>query len=47
MLDAQAFRAIRVIVDIGMHLQLEIPEDNPWRFRPGETLDPGSRAWSS
>ena len=36
MLDAQAFRAIRVIVDIGLHLQLEIPRDNPWRFRPGE-----------
>jgi len=36
MLDAQAFRAIRVIVDIGLHLQLEIPKDNPWRFRPGE-----------
>jgi uncharacterized protein (DUF885 family) len=36
MLDAQAFRAIRVIVDIGLHLQLQIPRDNPWRFRPGE-----------
>jgi uncharacterized protein (DUF885 family) len=39
MLDAQAFRAARVIVDIGMHLQLEIPRDNPFGFRPGETWD--------
>lgn len=29
MLDAQALRATRVIVDIGMHLELEIPRDNP------------------
>ena len=35
MLDAQAFRAIRVIIDIGMHLQLKIPPDNPCGFRPG------------
>lgn len=40
MLDAQAFRAVRVIIDIGMHLQLEIPADNPWRFRPGERWTP-------
>ncbi len=39
MLDAQAFRAARVIVDIGMHLQLEIPTDNPVGFHPGETWD--------
>jgi uncharacterized protein (DUF885 family) len=39
MLDAQSFRAARVIVDIGMHLQLEIPRDNPFGFRPGETWD--------
>jgi uncharacterized protein (DUF885 family) len=39
MLDAQAFRAARVVVDIGMHLQLEIPRDNPFGFRPGETWD--------
>jgi uncharacterized protein (DUF885 family) len=39
MLDAQAFRAARVVVDIGMHLQLEIPADNPFGFRPGETWD--------
>lgn len=40
MLDAQAFRAIRVVIDIGMHLQLEIPTINPWRFRPGERWTP-------
>jgi len=37
MLDAQGFRAARVIVDIGMHLELEIPRDNPFGWRPGET----------
>ncbi|MGE5829580.1 MAG: DUF885 domain-containing protein [Micromonosporaceae bacterium] len=36
MLDSQGFRALRVIVDIGMHLELEIPRDNPAGFRPGE-----------
>jgi uncharacterized protein (DUF885 family) len=40
MLDAQAFRAIRVIIDIGMHLQLQIPDPNPWSFRPGERWTP-------
>lgn len=40
MLDAQAFRAARVIVDIGMHLELEIPADNPFGFRPGERWTP-------
>jgi uncharacterized protein (DUF885 family) len=39
MLDAQRFRAARVVVDIGMHLQREIPRDNPVGFRPGETWD--------
>jgi uncharacterized protein (DUF885 family) len=29
-----------VIVDIGMHLELEIPVDNPFRFRPGERWTP-------
>jgi uncharacterized protein (DUF885 family) len=33
-LDAQMMRANRVIVDIGMHLELEIPADSP--FHPGE-----------
>jgi uncharacterized protein (DUF885 family) len=40
MLDAQAFRSIRVIIDIGMHLQLQIPKINPWHFRPGECWTP-------
>jgi uncharacterized protein (DUF885 family) len=40
MLDGQAFRAARVIVDIGMHLELEIPKDNPFDFHPGETWTP-------
>ena len=40
MLDAQSFRAARVIVDIGMHLELEIPRDNPFGFHPGETWNP-------
>jgi uncharacterized protein (DUF885 family) len=40
MLDAQAFRAARVIVDIGMHLELTIPEDNPFGFHPGERWTP-------
>ena len=39
MLDGQAIRAARVIVDIGAHLQLAIP-DNPWGWRVGETWDP-------
>ncbi|MDX6292979.1 MAG: hypothetical protein QOH50_2054 [Kribbellaceae bacterium] len=37
MLDAQAFRSARVIIDIGMHLELKIPADNPFGFHPGET----------
>jgi uncharacterized protein (DUF885 family) len=37
MLDAQAFRSARVIIDIGMHLELTIPADNPFGFHPGET----------
>lgn len=40
MLAAQAMRAVRVIVDIGMHLELEIPRDNPFGFHPGETWTP-------
>ncbi len=40
MLDSQAFRAARVIVDIGMHCELEIPKDNPFGFHPGETWTP-------
>jgi uncharacterized protein (DUF885 family) len=40
MLDAQGFRAARVIVDIGMHLELEIPVGNPFDFHPGERWTP-------
>ncbi|GAB3234359.1 DUF885 domain-containing protein [Glycomyces halotolerans] len=39
MLDGQAFRAARVIVDIGLHCEFTIPEDNPFGWRPGETWD--------
>ncbi|MFD7136600.1 DUF885 domain-containing protein [Streptomyces sp. NPDC059894] len=37
-LDAQMMRAVRVIVDIGMHLELEIPADSP--FHPGDRWTP-------
>ncbi|MEU5979242.1 DUF885 domain-containing protein [Streptomyces sp. NPDC047315] len=37
-LDAQMMRACRVIIDIGMHLELEIPADAP--FHPGERWTP-------
>jgi uncharacterized protein (DUF885 family) len=40
MLDGQAFRAARVVVDIGMHLELEVPRDNPFGFHPGERWTP-------
>lgn len=40
MLDGQGFRAARVIVDIGMHLELEIPADNPFGFHPSERWTP-------
>ncbi len=40
MLDGQALRAARVVVDIGMHLELEIPKDNPFGFHPGEKFTP-------
>ncbi len=38
MLTAQAMRAVRVVVDIGMHLELTIPEDEP--YHPGERWTP-------
>ncbi|HEX3784708.1 MAG TPA: DUF885 domain-containing protein [Pseudonocardiaceae bacterium] len=38
MLDAHLFRAARVIVDIGMHLELEIPAGTG--FHPGERWTP-------
>ena len=34
-LDGQRMRAVRVVVDLGMHLSLRIPTSAP--FRPGET----------
>ncbi|MFJ5305035.1 DUF885 domain-containing protein [Streptomyces sp. NPDC088350] len=37
-LDGQMMRATRIIVDIGMHLELEIPADAP--FHPGERWTP-------
>jgi uncharacterized protein (DUF885 family) len=37
-LDAQIMRAIRVVIDIGMHLELRIPDDSP--LTPGETWTP-------
>ena len=40
MLDGQAMRAARVILDIGMHLELPIPPDNPFGFAPGERWNP-------
>lgn len=38
MLRAQAMRAVRVVVDIGMHLELAIPDDAD--YHPGETWTP-------
>jgi uncharacterized protein (DUF885 family) len=38
MLRAQAMRAVRVVVDIGMHLELSIPRHE--RYHPGETWTP-------
>ena len=38
MLRAQAMRAVRVVVDIGMHLELTIPATE--RYHPGETWTP-------
>ncbi|MBB5937141.1 DUF885 domain-containing protein [Streptomyces zagrosensis] len=37
-LDAQMMRSLRVIVDIGMHVELEIPDHSP--FHPGERWTP-------
>ena len=38
MLRAQAMRAARVVLDIGLHLELAIPDDE--RYEPGETWTP-------
>ncbi|MCA1781077.1 MAG: DUF885 domain-containing protein [Intrasporangiaceae bacterium] len=37
-LDAQMMRAIRVVIDLGMHLELTIPDDSP--LAPGEVWTP-------
>ena len=37
-LDAQALRSVRIIIDIGMHLQLKIPHTS--EFHPGATWSP-------
>ncbi|ROR72199.1 DUF885 domain-containing protein [Bogoriella caseilytica] len=37
-LDAQMMRAVRVVIDIGMHLQFEIPDDSP--LAPGQQWTP-------
>jgi uncharacterized protein (DUF885 family) len=37
-LDAQQMRAVRVVIDIGMHLQLRVPADSA--LHPGETWTP-------
>lgn len=37
MLSAQAMRCVRVIIDIGMHLELPIPASEA--FHPGKTWD--------
>ena len=42
MLDAQLLRAARVVVDLGVHLQLRIPADSAWHR--GELWDAGL-AW--
>jgi uncharacterized protein (DUF885 family) len=38
MLDGQRVRAARVVVDIGMHLELEVPQGTGWRER--QRFDP-------
>jgi uncharacterized protein (DUF885 family) len=37
-LDAQMMRAVRVVIDIGMHLRLPVPDGSS--FHPGETWTP-------
>ncbi len=37
-LDAQQMRAVRVVIDIGMHLQLQVPADSP--LHAGKTWTP-------
>lgn len=40
MLDGQRLRAVRVVIDLGMHLELTIPRGNPFGFHPGERWTP-------
>ena len=47
MLDGQALRAVRVIIDIGMHLGLADPGRQPVRLPPGRDTGRPSSAWSS
>jgi uncharacterized protein (DUF885 family) len=42
MLDGQLLRAARVVVDLGVHLELTVPADSAWR--PGETWN-AELAW--
>jgi len=42
LLDSQLLRAVRVVVDLGVHLSLRVPGDSRWR--PGETWD-ATAAW--
>jgi uncharacterized protein (DUF885 family) len=42
MLDGQLLRAARVVVDIGVHLEMRVPADSPWH--PGDVWDAGL-AW--
>ena len=42
MLDSQLLRAARVVVDLGIHLELPVPADSPWH--PGEVWNAGL-AW--
>ena len=37
-LDAQMMRAVRVVIDLGMHLGLTVPDDSP--LAPGQTWTP-------
>lgn len=37
-LDCQMMRAVRVVIDLGMHLQLQVPQDSP--IGAGETWTP-------
>lgn len=40
MLSMQLLRAARVVVDVGLHLELPVPTDNPLGFYPGERWTP-------